>query len=151
MSAVIKTPNGCLLALRQPFPGKPQRHLLPGRTIDQSAPFEDVLRRILRQQLNINTTIGALIKIAKTGDHDEYIFVVHADEHNTFPEPDSPTSDGYYWDAIEPTPQAIHAANFTPKEIGFLFAGHLRHGQPPWTLPDIRSRPPAKRRHHKTR
>ena len=125
--------------------------MLPGRTIGQSAPHEDALRHILRQQLDIKTTIGALIKIAKAGDHDEYIFVAHAEENSAFPEHGSPASDSHYWDAIELTPDAIHAANFTPKEIGFLFAGHLRHGRPPWSLPDIRSRPPAKRRHHKNR
>jgi hypothetical protein len=50
-----------------------------------------------------------------------------------------PAPNGCFWDGIELTP----AANFIPRGIGALFAGHLRHGQPPWTLPDVRSRAPG--------
>ncbi|WP_370949665.1 NUDIX hydrolase [Amycolatopsis sp. cg5] len=154
LSAVIKTPNGHLLVLRQDLPDGTHRHLLPGRRVDGTdQPFEDALRRALREQANLTTTIGALVDIDKTGVDDEYVFVAHTDGDNSvseyFIDRLPPAPNGYSWNCIEPTPTAIHNANFTPKRIGNLLAGHLRHGQQPWALTDIRSRPPTTRRHHK--
>jgi hypothetical protein len=152
LSAVIRTPDGLLLAVRESLPDNTQRHLLPGRVMDEpDEPFGNVLLRILRQQLNINASIGALVHLARTGAQDEYSFVAHADEHETFPQRGSPAPGGGSWDGIDLTPAAIHIANFMPKELGLHFAGNLRHGRPPWALPDIRSRPPVKRRHGKAR
>ncbi|RSN26230.1 hypothetical protein DL990_32975 [Amycolatopsis sp. WAC 01416] len=156
LSAVIKAPNGYLLALRQDMPDSTHRHLLPGRMVDNTdRPFEDALQRALREQTNLNTTIGALIDIDKTGVNDEYVFIAHIDRANpvsgNFPDRLPPAPSGCSWNCIELTPTAIHGANFTPKGIGYLLAGHLRHGRQPWALADLRSRPPATRRHHKAR
>jgi len=156
LSAVIKAPNGYLLALRQDLPDSTHRHLLPGRSVDDTdRPFEDALRLALREQANLDTTIGALIDIDKSGVDDEYVFIAHTDGDNSvsghFTDRLPPAPSGCSWDCIEPTPTAIHDANFTPEGIGYLLAGHLRHGQQPWALADIRSRPPATRRHHKAR
>ncbi|MFI0352869.1 hypothetical protein [Actinomadura sp. 9N407] len=152
LSAVIRTPDGLLLALRRPMPDGGRRHLLPGRGIGESdEPFDDTLRHILHRQLNAEVTIGALIHIARTGAEDEHVFVAHTGEHDTLPDFGAPAPGGCFWDGIEVTPDAIHDAAFSPKEIGSLFAGNLRHGRPPWALPDIRSRPPSRRRHGRGR
>lgn len=157
LSAVAKTPDGRLLALGQGLPDNAQCHLLPGGVVDAStATFEDALRRILHEQFGIEVTIGPLIHIDRTGEHDEYVFVAHVADHDDSRRSRDrrfgiPAPNGCFWDGIELTPAAIHAANFVPRGIGALFAGHLHHGKPPWTLPDVRSRPQAKRRHHKTR
>ncbi|MFD5243651.1 hypothetical protein ACFWIW_03885 [Amycolatopsis sp. NPDC058340] len=152
LSAVIRTPNGYLLALRQDLPDGTSRHLLPGRRVgDSDRPFDEALRLALREQANLDTTIGALIDIDKTGVDDEYVFVAHIDGDASIPERLPPAPSGCSWDCVEPTPAAIHDAGFTPKGIGYLLAGHLRHGRQPWALADIRSRPPAARRHHKGR
>ncbi|MET7327076.1 NUDIX domain-containing protein [Nonomuraea sp. NPDC005650] len=151
LSAVVKRPDGRLLALGQGLPDNAQRHFLPGGEVDAATTtFEDALRRVLHEQLGIELTIGSLIHVDRTGDHDEYVFVAHIADHD-----DTrfriPAPNGCFWDGIELTPAAVHAANFMPRGIGALIAGHLRHGRPPWALPDLRSRPQAKRRHRKTR
>ncbi|GAA2271002.1 hypothetical protein GCM10010149_10590 [Nonomuraea roseoviolacea subsp. roseoviolacea] len=107
--------------------------------------FEDALRRVLHEQCGIEVTIGALLHIDRTSDHDEYVFVAHLVDHGDLRRSCDgrsgiPAPNGCFWDAIELTLAAIHAANFMPEGIGALFAGHLRHGRPPWTLSDVRSR-----------
>ncbi len=156
LSAIIKAPNGYLLALRQDLPDNTHRHLLPGRRVDETdRPFEDALRRVFQEQVNLYTTIGALVNVDKTGVDDEYVFIAHTDGDNSvsgdFIERLPPAPDGCSWNCIEPIPEAIHHASFMPKGIRYLLAGHLRLGRQPWALADIRSRPPATRRHRKAR
>jgi len=152
LSAVIETGSGRLLAQRQSSPDGMHRHRLPGRVIDgQAEPgtLAEVFRRILGVRLGVPVTVGALVHVAKTGECDEYVFAAYA--AGLDPEECTPALDGGVWVGIDLTPDEIHAARFMPKEIGLLIAGHLRHGRPPWALPDLRSRSPASRRHHKKR
>ncbi|NRQ37780.1 hypothetical protein HII36_39020 [Nonomuraea sp. NN258] len=173
LSAVLETPDGRLLSLRQDPPNGTPRHLLPGGLVDTPATdFEHALRRLLRERFGIKSTIGPLIHIDRTGIHDEYVFAAHDEhvfadqgaDHDTAhsgdhgdlpggrgPQLGGPAPSGCRWDGIDLTPAAIHAAAFVPAGVGLLLAGHLRHGRRPWTLPDIRSRPRPERRHHRTR
>lgn len=148
LSAVVETPDGRLLTLGQGLPGVV--HFLPGGVVDAAvAAFQDALRRVLRERFGVEAAIGPLVHVDRTGDRDEYVFVAHIADHDDLRRVPAPS--GCFWDGIELTPAAVHAAGFMPRGIGMFFAGHLRHGRAPWALPDVRSRPPRKRRHHRTR
>ncbi|MCW2915028.1 MAG: hydrolase [Actinomycetia bacterium] len=156
VSAILITPHGRLLTLRQERPDGSVHHVLPGTDVDESGTgHEDALRRALHHRLKTDVTIGRLIHIARTGPQDEYAFVVRITTPNLpgthDPKSAAPTRGAGQWEEIDLTPATINAADLKPKEIALLLAGHLRHGQAPWTLPDLRSRPPATRKHRKKR
>jgi hypothetical protein len=156
VSAILVTPQVRLLASKHQQPDGTVEHRLPGGSVAKCGmPLEDALQYTLRRQLSLEAVIGQLIQVLRSGPQDEYVFVSQVAAGN-LPSPDGREAEisaasAVQWEEIALTPEAIHAANLQPEPIAMLLAGHLRHGQTPVSLPDVRSRPAATRRHHNTR
>ena len=153
VAAILTTSDRRVLTVRHRRPDGTEFRTLPGGPVlDGDPTHETALRRVLRALLNTTVVVGPLVHVARTGAQDEYVFTARI-EHGDLPGPDpggtEPAPGAFVWDHVVYDKSAIYAAGLVPHELTYFLAGHCHHGHDPREFPEVGSRRPPVRRHHR--
>lgn len=143
--ALLITPVGDLLTIRQVRPGQDPYCVLPGGGVDAGEDLETALARELREEIAATADIHSLLYVLERGGERQYFYLVRARAWSASPgdrsgpEFGDPARGEYDLQTIPLTAGALAAIDLKPDPVSELLLSHLRAGTDLFTLPDLRT------------
>ncbi|MEV6982913.1 NUDIX domain-containing protein [Sphaerisporangium sp. NPDC051017] len=125
--AILVTPSGTLLTIKRMRPGVEPYWVLPGGGVEPTdASLEAGLAREIREELDGEAVVHALVKVNEDGDQREYFYlarIAHWDpDRRTGPEFADPAQGEYIVEEIPLTAEGIGRIALKPTSIAGLIA-----------------------------